>query len=253
VLRRSAPALGLLLLLAFAAWGERVERPVSDVTEEVVLLLHGLARSDRAMEPLAEQLGSEGFTVYNLSYPSTKLPPEALGTYLHERVLACCETASRLHFVTHSLGGILVRAYLAVHDTPNLGRVVMLAPPNHGSELVDLLGDSEAFRWSLGPTATQLGTDTESFPNRLPLPNFELGVIAGTESINPVGSIVIPGENDGTVSVRSTKLEGMSDFIAVPASHTLIMRSEAAGRQTVEFLRYGRFEHPEASAGRLED
>jgi len=220
------------------------EPPDADSAPEVVILLHGLGRSDRAMRPLGDRLSKAGYGVQNISYPSTELPPDALDSYLHEKIQACCQQAPRLNFVTHSLGGILVRAYLAEHATPNLGRVVMLAPPNHGSELVDLLGASAAFRWALGPTAEQLGTGPQSLPNRLPPPDFEVGVIAGTNSINPIGSLVVAGESDGTVSVESTRLDGLSDFITIPASHTFIMRSDAAALQVIEFLRHGRFEHP---------
>ncbi len=148
-----------------------------------------------------------------------------------------------LHFVGHSLGGILIRAYLAEDSPDRVGRVVMLAPPNHGSELVDALGDSALFRWALGPSGQVLGTDRNSLPNRLPPPVVEVGVIAGTSSVNPIGSLVIPEDDDGTVSVSSTRLEGMTDFLVVRSSHTFIMQSEEVAAQVVHFLRHGRFLH----------
>ena len=155
-----------------------------------------------------------------------------------------CPEGAKIHFVTHSLGGILVRAYLAEHEPPNLGRVVMLAPPNKGSEFVDVLGRTAPFRWALGPTAVELGTEPDSLPNRLPTPDYEVGIIAGTRSINPLGGLVVPGESDGTVSVSSTRLHGMSDFIELPVSHTFIMYSDEAAEQAVAFLREGRFQRP---------
>ncbi len=118
----------------------------------------------------------------------------------------------------------------------------MLAPPNRGSELVDALSDSQLFRSAMGPSAQQLGTGPESLPNRLPAPEVEVGVIAGTGSINPIGSAVIPDEDDGIVSVESTRLEGMKDFLLVSSSHAFIMRSDEVGRQVVHFLRHGAFE-----------
>ncbi len=216
-------------------------RAEADPANEVVVLLHGLVRTDRSMRPLEARLAGEGFVVRNLRYPSTKLAPEQLGSHLHEQVVRCCGDAQRLHFVTHSLGGLMVRAYVADHSPVNIGRVVMLAPPNHGSELVDVVGGWSVFRWVLGPTWPRLGTDATSFPNSLPTPTFVLGVIAGTRSINPVGSLTLPGEDDGAVSVQSARIEGMSDFVEVPASHTFIMRSDAAADQVVAFLRTGRF------------
>jgi pimeloyl-ACP methyl ester carboxylesterase len=196
------------------------------------------------MRPLEKQLKGAGFQVHNLRYPSTELAPEELVANLHAQISGCCTEVRRLHFVTHSLGGILLRAYLADHPHANLGRVVMLAPPKHGSELADLLGEWKLFEAALGPTATQLGTGSDSLPNRLPPPVFEFGVIAGTQSVNPVSGLVIPGESDGTVSVASAQLPGMSDFITVPVSHPLIMQSEAVGRYVIEFLRQGRFLPP---------
>jgi pimeloyl-ACP methyl ester carboxylesterase len=234
----------VIVLLVGSIAPARDASPEGVFGQETVILLHGLARTDRSMRPLEEHLSLAGFRVYNLRYPSTDLAPEELVAHLHTRISGCCEGAPRVHFVTHSLGGILTRAYLAAHPVPNLGRVVMLAPPNRGSEYVDAFADSKLFQAAFGPTGTQLGTGPESLPNRLPPPDFELGVVAGTRSVNPVSGIVIPGENDGTVSVESTQLPGMTDFIAVPVSHTFIMQSDEVAAHVVEFLRRGRFLHP---------
>ena len=160
---------------------------------------------------------------------------------LHGEISSCCAWSGRVSFVTHSLGGVMVRAYLAQHPMPQLGRVVMLAPPNHGSEYVDVAGDWRLFAGLLGPTAAQLGTAPTSLPNRLPGADFEVGVIAGTGNVNPLGAMLIDGTDDGTVSVASTRLAGMRDFIEVPVSHTFIMRNREVARQTIEFLRSGHF------------
>ena len=218
------------------------------VIAEHVALLHGLGRSARAMRPLEGPLSDGGYHVHNLDYPSTEQAPEELVAYLAEEVDRCCADAQRLHFVTHSMGGILLRAYAAEHPNPALGRVVMLAPPNRGSEYVDVAGDWALFEIFLGPTAQQLGTDPESLPNRLPAPDFELGVIAGTGGINLIGDMMIDGENDGTVSVESTRIPGMRDFIIVDASHTFIMRDDDVARQTLAFLRSGAFERERSSS-----
>ena len=239
--RRSLLAIGLGLLLIDWRSVPALASPSEAPPPEMVILLHGLARTDRSMRPLEKPLSVAGFQVHNLRYPSTDLTPDELVANLDAQISACCAGASRLHFVTHSLGGILVRAYLADHSVSNLGRVVMLAPPNHGSEYGDLISDSKLVRSALGPTAVQLGTSPESLPNRLPDPTFEFGVIAGTRRVNPISALVIPGESDGTVSVESTRLAGMSDFITVPASHTFIMWSDATAGYVVEFLRHGQF------------
>lgn len=217
-----------------------------------VVLLHGLGRSRWSMMPLEDRLEDAGYEVANLGYPSTKLDPDGLVAYVEAAVAHCCADARRLHFVTHSLGGIVVRGYLARTRPANLGRVVMLAPPNRGSELVDELGEWPLFSWILGPTAAELGTRADSFPNRLPPVDFDLGVIAGTESVNPIGAALLPEGNDGTVSVASTRVEGMRDFVTVPASHTFIMWSDDAGDQVVTFLQDGRFGAAVSRDGGLE-
>lgn len=229
-------AAGLVLLTTSA-----VARPAA-ASEDVVVLLHGLGRTNWSMRPLESRLEDSGYEVVNLRYPSTKLDPDALVAYVGNAVMDCCREAARIHFVTHSLGGILVRGYLATARPENLGRVVMIAPPNRGSELVDEFGNWPLFSWILGPTALQLGTDENSFPNRLPPADFDLGVIAGSESVNPFGAAILPDRNDGTVSVASTKIDGMRDFVELPASHTFIIWSDDAADQVIAFLRHGRFE-----------
>jgi pimeloyl-ACP methyl ester carboxylesterase len=213
----------------------------SGESPDVVVLLHGLYRSERSMYPLEAPIRAAGFRVANLGYDSRSQDPEAIVAALGAQLADCCADAPRLHFVTHSLGGIVTRAYLAAHRPANLGRVVMLAPPNHGSPLADLIAGSSTLRFLLGSTAARLGTDPASLPNALPPANFEVGVIAGTASRNPLGAFLIDGESDGTVPVSSTQLEGMADFITVDSAHTWIMRSDIVAAQTVQFLKNGRF------------
>ena len=195
------------------------------------------------MRPLERRLDRAGYRVHNLGYPSMRAEPRALIEHVADSVAQRCGAARRLHFVTHSLGGILTRAYLAEGRPSGLGRVVMLAPPNHGSEYVDRMGRWPLFEPILGPTAPHLGTSPESLPNRLPPADFELGVIAGTGNLNPLSHSVLEGPHDGTVRLDSARLEGMRDFIALPVSHTFIMRSPEVARQVLCFLREGRFDH----------
>ncbi|MEZ5752581.1 MAG: alpha/beta hydrolase [Paracoccaceae bacterium] len=194
---------------------------------------------------LQEVLELHGYRTVNRSYPSQDAPIEDLVGHVADSVAACGD--DRLHFVTHSLGGILVRGFLAQGLPANLGRVVMLAPPNHGSEIIDTLNASDLLRRLSvvlnGPAAPQLGTGAQSVPNTLPPVDFDLGVIAGDIAINPWGPLVIDGPNDGTVSVASTMVEGMRDHIVVPASHTLIMNNPIAMAEVLEFLRNGVFDH----------
>ncbi len=211
--------------------------------QEAVVLLHGLGRNAGSMALLEQRLSRAGFAVHNIDYPSRRAPPEVLVGLVADSVAACCSDVSTVHFVTHSLGGILIRAYLEADMPGNAGRLVMLAPPNRGSELSDLLHDQWLFETIMGPTAQQLGTDPASLPNRLPPPPVETGVIAGTGSVNPIGTMVIPGEDDGMVSVCSTWMEGLTDFLVVPKTHAFIMRSTQVTAQVIRFLRTGAFDH----------
>jgi len=211
---------------------------------ESVILLHGYGRTTFSMRPLQGRLEKAGFDVHNIGYPSMRRSPEELVEILDDQLESCCRTSPRVHFVTHSLGGILARAYLAENYLENMGRVVMLAPPNQGSELADIANRSILLQAILGPTAVQLGTGKDSLPNRLPPPWYELGIIAGIDDINPVGSFFVPDPSDGTVSVASTRLEGMRDFVTVRKSHTFIMRSADVADYVIQFLRTGRFTAP---------
>jgi len=212
--------------------------------QEYVILLHGLCRTSRSMVPMERALSKSGYQVLNVDYRSRTAPVEKLSDDAIGQALTDCQMAgaTKIHFVTHSLGGILVRSYLSRHTIPKLGRVVMLGPPNQGSEVVDKLGSWWLFKKLNGPAGDELGTDTNSTPNKLGPANFCVGVIAGDRSINWINSRLIPGRDDGKVSVERTKLAGMTDRIVIHAAHPFLMRDQTAIRQTILFLRTGRFE-----------
>lgn len=236
-------AAGLALLLGLVPTQVSPAAETPAVRGECVVLLHGLARTARSMRPMEKALKKTGYLTVNRGYPSTKYPIEQLAAeHVPPALAACSKQGGRTtHFVTHSMGGIVLRQYLNGHAIPELGRVVMLSPPSQGSETVDKLGGLAPFQWLNGPAGGQLGTGEDGVPRSLGPATFEVGIITGTRSINPILSQLIPGPDDGKVGVDRARLDGMADFLTVPYSHTVIMSRRDVIRATLHFLQHGRF------------
>lgn len=211
---------------------------------DCVVLLHGLARSATSMNKMQRALAEEGYETANIDYPSRGHTIEELAPMVIDDGLEACRSngsVEHIHFVTHSLGGILLRQYLSAREIVGLGRVVMLGPPNQGSAAVDKLGGVPGFDWLNGPAGRQLGKGEDSVPLKLGPAEFELGVIAGNRSIDPITSAVLENPDDGRVSVVDTKLEGMDDFVVVEHSHAFMMRMRRPIELTIRFLKSGSF------------
>ena len=226
-----------LLLFAFAAYGS-----------ECVILLHGLGRTTLSMRPVEKRLEREGYTVHSIGYPSTSHTIEELCTSFVEKELdslrLSCDT---MHFVTHSMGGIIVR-YLVSRGVVNCSRVVMLCPPNQGSTLTDSLKKyvNWLFARTNGPAGQQLGNDSAGIIGQLlPLGGCSVGIIAGDKTWEPYFSRLIPGTDDGKVAVEETKLPEMDDFIILNHTHTFMMNNRDTQDQIVHFLQQGSFDHTE--------
>lgn len=211
---------------------------------EPVVLLHGLARSAASMKNLSKELQAAGYSVCNIAYPSRKHSVEVLTRdFVIPEITRCFpDQNEKINFVTHSMGGIIVRQLAATGDFPNMGRVVMISPPNQGSEVVDALDRFWLFRNIGGPAGETLGTGEKSITQKLGPATFELGVITGTRSVNPFLSLLLPGEDDGKVAVSSARLDGMRDFITIPSSHPFIMKNTHTIQQTLHFLEHGNFQ-----------
>jgi triacylglycerol lipase len=216
--------------------------PSGGGSKECVVLLHGLGRTGLSMKPLEWFLERRGYRVVNITYPSLRVPIEKIAD--HELDLALGrrvpQNAGRVHFVTHSAGGILLRQYLATHRVEDLGRVVMLGPPSHGSEQADRYQRSVLARWLIGPNLPRLGTASDALPQTIGPANFEVGIIAGDRPVFRWHR-KDAARSDGKISVASTRLTGMADFLVVHHSHTFMIWNRATMRQIGAFLQHGRF------------
>lgn len=207
-----------------------------------VVLLHGIARTSRSLKKLERALQAAGFATLNLDYPSRRKPLEALVEDIHPAINAFGRTLEApLHFVGHSMGGLLVRAYVAKHRPKRFARVVMLGTPNGGSEVADVLTGLALYRAFYGPAGLQLAT-TPGPLTAPPAPDYPVGIVAGNRFIDPISWLfILPRPNDGRVSVQSTRLAGMADHVTIGSSHTGLPGHPAAIAQTITFLTEGRF------------
>jgi pimeloyl-ACP methyl ester carboxylesterase len=235
----------LLIPLNIHASGEdKTDKPASQ-TNEHVILLHGMGRTKFSLRKLEVYLSEHGYQTINDGYPSTRSSVKKISDeYFHKMVNQCRENgADKIHIVTHSLGGIVVRQYLQNHLLPEGSRIVMISPPNKGSELADLFRTWFIYEWLNGPAGQVLGTEPGSLPNSLKPVSAEIGVITGDSTLNPLYSFIIPGDDDGKVSVESAKLDKLADFLVVSSSHSFIMQHPEVMKQVVIFLENGKFDH----------
>ena len=241
-IRRKRRLVRLLAIGLGSLWALAACQAAPGPGAETVVLVHGLGRSARSLLLMESRLESAGYRVVSFDYPSTTEPIERLVDSLASVVSGCCsEQTEKTHIVTHSMGGVLVRSYLAGAEVPYEGRVVMMSPPNQGSEIVDAFGSSPLWVTLVGPAGASLGTDSLSVPNQLGPVSFPLGIIAGDRSVLPLGSWLIPGPDDGLVGVERAHVEGAVDFLVVPATHTMIMNRADVAVEVINFLRTGRF------------
>lgn len=210
---------------------------------ECVVLIHGLGRSSKSFLATSLVLEQAGYVTSVVDYPSRDHGIETLVEQLN--LSSFFDGRYRtVHFVTHSMGGILLRLWLRDNAPKQLGKVVMLGPPNQGSGVIDSFRGLAAFRWFIGPAGLELSTDADSTPNSLPPIKAPIGIIAGTLSLMPLSDSIVGEASDGKVSVESTKLSEMTDHITIPVGHTFMMNSPRVIAQVISFFKNGKFAPP---------
>ncbi|HEY3146289.1 MAG TPA: alpha/beta fold hydrolase [Dongiaceae bacterium] len=215
----------------------------ANATQDGVVLLHGISRTARSFRKMQTALEVAGFATLNLDYASRRKALEALAEDIHPAIERFADGVDgSVHFVCHSMGGLLARVYIARYRPKHLGRVVMLGTPNSGSEIADRLKDFGVYRAFFGPAGQQLGTQRDAAIEALFAPvDYPVGIIAGDQSIYPITSAFLPKPHDGRVSVENTRLDGMADHVVIRTSHPWLVRNSVAIEQTIAFLREGRF------------
>jgi esterase/lipase len=235
----SATLVGILII------GLYLIRPVlkAKVLEgdgECVVLIHGFLATPFFMDRMADFLNTNGYQTVNVDYPSTKYDIEDISDKYLEPAIRYCED-KKVNFVTHSMGGLILRYYLKDNQPDNLGRIVMLAPPNKGSEIANVLNREGLAKTALGPAISELETGYQDSLPTIDIKYLEIGIIAGNTSLEPIKPFIIPGEDDGLVSVESTKLANMKDFLVLPVGHTLMPDNPEVKKRTLNFMKDGKF------------
>ncbi|XDD42650.1 esterase/lipase family protein [Leptospira sp. WS60.C2] len=242
-MKKNYPLITLILLLFYnMGCSDQKDLQKSKISDhqECVVLIHGFLRSSNHLKHLRHFLIENGYFVVSIDYESTSMTiPEIADSTLFNLTDHCQN--QKIHFVTHSLGGIILRSYLNRNQIKHLGKVVMLAPPNKGSEVADFVSQFDFINFFLGPVVAQLKTDQKGFVNALGLPKFQFAIIAGNVTLDPFSSYLIPGNDDGKVSIENTKLENMDDFLLVNRTHNFIVDAPEVKEAIFNYLKFGRF------------
>ncbi|MCA9078978.1 MAG: alpha/beta fold hydrolase [Planctomycetaceae bacterium] len=228
------------------AWGSRAaceaelnKQQFPTMTGDAVVVIHGIIRSSKSFAGLQKQVQGQGMHVIPFDYPSTRVPLKQSAALL-DQVLKSLDGVERIHLVVHSMGGLVVRTYLQEHEPdPRLNRMVMLGVPNQGAEMANIMKDNLLYKFVYGPAGQQLVADPAGVIAKLPTPKFEFAVIAGARGTPDGWNPLIPGDDDGTVSVDAARLPGAADFMTVPALHSFLMDDATVQNATIHFLKQG--------------
>ncbi|WP_197440517.1 alpha/beta fold hydrolase [Polystyrenella longa] len=213
-------------------------KQLAPMSGKVTILIHGIVRSSKSFSPLFPKLKAAGYEPVNFDYPSTQISIEESAEYLHQ-VIQSLEGVEEINLVVHSMGGLIVRSYLKDHQDPRINRLVMVGVPNFGAEMADFFQGLRLFKFIYGPAGQQLITDQKALIASLPTPQCEFAIIAGGRGNNSGFNLLLPGDNDGTVTVTSTSLPGASDFVVVNCMHSALPFHAETGDRALRFIQTG--------------
>ncbi len=218
----------------------RQQKKLPPMKGKAVILVHGIGRSSKSFTKLARALREKGYVVFGFDYPSTRVPITESAEYLAKCVKSL-DGIEEVNFIVHSMGGLVVRSMLAKSKDPRIKRMVMLGVPNKGAELADSLSKNVLYKAIYGPAGQQLVTGDKNFIGQLPIPDFEFGVVAGSKGNDKGYNPLIPGDDDGTVALSSTRLSGATDFVTRSVLHSFLMSDKKCVEHAVRFIQSGKF------------
>ena len=222
----------------------RKEQKLPAMKGKAVVLVHGIVRSSKSFSAMEKKLKEEGYSVFGFDYPSTRVSIPESAEYLRKSIKSL-EGIDEIYLVVHSMGGLVVRSMLVKGQDPRIKRMVMMGVPNMGAEMADAFKKNPLFKIIFGPAGQQLVTDGEGLISELPTPKFEFAILAGARGTEKGYNPLIPGDDDGTVAVSSTRLPGANDFISKPVLHSFLMFNKECIEHTSRYLKTGKFREKE--------
>lgn len=219
---------------------QREKLRLEPMTGTAVIALHGILRSSKSWDALKRHLEPDGYQFVAVDYPSTQRSIEQFADQL-QTVIASLNGIEKIHFVVHSMGGLVVRRWCQTYSDPRIGRLVMIGTPNAGAEIATMLQKNLLFQAIFGPAGQELVAAPDNFIEKLPTPPFEFGVIMGSRGTSDGYNPLIPGDDDGVVTVRSARLPGAVDSLAVRCLHSFQCWNPEVMDATRRFLKSGAF------------
>ena len=218
--------------------------------KSVFIIFHGIYGESKDLQHISNILNVKGYPVVNIQYPTTTHPIEEMTekyitpviekqiknlNILNSNLKTEDQKNLKINFIVHSMGSVLLRYYLKNHKIDNMGKVMFISPPSHGSPLSDN-PISDSIPYFLGPAVSQIKTDKNSFINTLGEPDYQCYILIGDHSDNFLYSFIIPGKDDGMIPFSTAGLQSCSMKVIINTTHTSILESEDTFREIENYF-----------------